>query len=286
MAMPKGSSASWKACRTGEGCGNRPAARSGGKRGGLRPKLPTERGSAKRLRPWRRSPGERQGLRVAPLSERGFRKASAWRGSSKGGTASAQRFSEGRPERFRPRCEPLERARLRPGPIRQGSGGGMQVRPKRPDGDRREAHASLPRPTGCRTGLHRLAPGIRGRAKRTFASASQSKAAQREMASPPSDGSQSWDKWGPVATPAPIMIPGPNCERLVSAHGRLFRTKITKGTKGTARGCAQRLSFQQSRRLHRRSPLVPLVIFVRTILGLRQVCGSTEWRAFERGDFP
>jgi hypothetical protein len=32
-------------------------------------------------------------------------------------------------------------------------------------------------------------------------------AAQREMASPPSDGSQSWDKWGPVATPAPIMIP-------------------------------------------------------------------------------
>jgi hypothetical protein len=27
------------------------------------------------------------------------------------------------------------------------------------------------------------------------------------MASPPSDGSQSWDKWGPVATPAPILIP-------------------------------------------------------------------------------
>jgi hypothetical protein len=37
---------------------------------------------------------------------------------------------------------------------------------------------------------------------------SDPKAAQREMASPPSDGSQSWDKWGPVATPAPITIPG------------------------------------------------------------------------------
>jgi hypothetical protein len=29
------------------------------------------------------------------------------------------------------------------------------------------------------------------------------------MASPPSDGSQGWDKWGPVATPAPIIVCGP-----------------------------------------------------------------------------
>jgi hypothetical protein len=33
------------------------------------------------------------------------------------------------------------------------------------------------------------------------------------MASPPSDGSQSWDKWGPVATPAPILIPVPVANR-------------------------------------------------------------------------
>lgn len=80
---------------------------------------------------------------------------------------------------------------------------------KRPDGDRRGASASPPRPTGCRTRLRGLAPGSGGE-RRGPCVRDAIQAAQREMASPPSDGSQSWDKWGPVATPAPIMIPGPS----------------------------------------------------------------------------
>lgn len=158
-------------------------------------------------------PGKRQGLRAAPRSERGFRRASASRGSSKGGKALAHRLSKGRPEGLRPRREPAERTRLRPArsdpgtrrrdsglaqATRRGSARGLRASPethRMPNG----ALASLRRPR---------------RAKRAFAPASRSAAAQREMASPPSDGSQGWDKWGPVATPAPITIPAPSFPRL------------------------------------------------------------------------
>ena len=61
-------------------------------------------------------------------------------------------------------------------------------------------------PPDAERGLAACAPGSE-ESEAGLAPASRSEAAQREMASPPSDGSQSWDKWGPVATPAPILIP-------------------------------------------------------------------------------
>jgi hypothetical protein len=48
------------------------------------------------------------------------------------------------------------------------------------------------------------------------------------MASPPSDGSQSWDKWGPVATPAPILIPGADLQ--ISEPLRLRRNPLHPGS--------------------------------------------------------
>jgi hypothetical protein len=78
---------------------------------------------------------------------------------------------------------------------RRGSAGGLRAALRDPAGAERGFAASLRNPRG-----ERLGPSGPRR---------DPKAAQREMASPPSDGSQSWDKWGPVATPAPIMIPGP-----------------------------------------------------------------------------
>ena len=65
--------------------------------------------------------------------------------------------------------------------------------------------ASLPKPTGTRTGLRASLRGP-GEAAGAFTPRRDPEAAQREMASPPSDGSQSWDKWGPVAPPAPISV--------------------------------------------------------------------------------
>ena len=122
MAMPKGSFGSRKARRTGEGRGNRPAARAGRETGkGFRPQPRPETGrdeEAFGLRERLRESGKAFGRRRDP--KRGFRRASASRISSKDGTASADRLSKGRPERLRPRCEPSETARLRPGPIRAG----------------------------------------------------------------------------------------------------------------------------------------------------------------------
>jgi hypothetical protein len=96
--------------------------------------------------------------------------------------------------------------RLRPAGSREKAAG-PRSRRLDPTGIGEGLSGSSRDPPDFRTRLRGLAPGPRGKAKRAFAPASRSEAAQREMASPPSDGSQSWDKWGPVATPAPIMIP-------------------------------------------------------------------------------
>ena len=178
-----------------------------GKGEGLRPQPGPERGSSKRLRPRKRAPGEWQGLRAAPRSERDFGGLRPREVPRKAGRLRPRAFRNGRPERLRPRCEPRRRYGFgRAGSGKRGATAGILVPARRPDGDRRGALRPLPRPTGCRTGREPRS-GVRGKAKRAFAPASRSKAAQREMASPPSDGSQSWDKWGPVATPAPITIP-------------------------------------------------------------------------------
>lgn len=197
-----------KAEPAGEGDGNRPVSRAGGETGkGFGPSrdpsgILADEASALEAG----FPGKRQGLRAAPRSEWDFGRASARRGPSKGGTVSAPRLSKGRPEGLRPRSEPRRRHGFgRPDPT-PGRGGGIDVPLRRPDGDRREAFGPLPRPTGFRTGPPASLRDPR-RAKRVFAPASRSAAAQREMASPPSDGSQGWDEWGPVATPAPIAIP-------------------------------------------------------------------------------
>lgn len=71
----------------------------------------------------------------------------------------AHPLSKGRPERLRPRCEPWRRRGFGRTVSDPGSGGGISVSPKRPDGDRRAAFGPLPGPTGCRTGLRGLAPG-------------------------------------------------------------------------------------------------------------------------------
>lgn len=141
--------------------------------------------------------------------------------------ASAQRLSEGRPERFRPRCEPSGKgaASAGPNPKREATAG-FRSRPSDPTGIGEGVHASWPGPTGCRTGLHRLAPVSGGKRSGRSTPASRSKAAQREMASPPSDGSQSWDKWGPVATPALIMIPADSPPFQGGETGPLIRLAI------------------------------------------------------------
>ncbi|MEA3008806.1 MAG: hypothetical protein QOJ91_498 [Sphingomonadales bacterium] len=79
------------------------------------------------------------------------------------------------------------------------------------------------RPGGGRTGLRGLAPEPVRRATRALGPEARSQAAQREMASPPSDGSQSWDKWGPVATPAPIMIRGDPLAALAGLAAQSFQ---------------------------------------------------------------
>jgi hypothetical protein len=209
MATPNGSFASFEGAAEPAkvaGIAPRLEPRETGK--GFGPSRDPKRGSSKRLRPWRRAPGERQGLRAAPRSERGFfarlRLFGRFLERRDGfGPASFERATGEVSASMRA----LETARLRPGPIRQGSEGGISVLPERPDGDRRGASRPSAETHRVPNGASPPRSGIRGKAKRAFAPASQSKAAQREMASPPSDGSQSWDKWGPVATPAPIMIP-------------------------------------------------------------------------------
>ena len=125
------------------------------------------------------APGERQGFRAAPRSE-------------------------GRPERLRPRCEPWNRSGFgRAGSAREAAAR-LSATLKRPDRDRREAFGPLPRPKGTEQGAS-PAPGP-WESGGGFTSRRDPEAAQREMAAPPSDGSQGWDKWGPVATPAPIIL--------------------------------------------------------------------------------
>jgi len=174
----------------------------------LRPQPRPGRGSSKRLRPWRRAPGERQGFRAAPRSDRDF-------------------------ERFRPRGVPRKAGRLRPNAFRKGDRRGFGLDASLGDGaasagpdptrgagqdfgpaqaTRRESARGFTAPPETHrvpNEASRPRSGTRGKRSGRSRPPRNPKAAQREMASPPSDGSQSWDKWGPVATPAPIMIQAP-----------------------------------------------------------------------------
>jgi len=138
-------------------------------------------GIAPRLEP----AGDGEGLRLQPRPETGSIEE-----------ASALDTGSGRAAR------PSGGAAIRKGKRRRDFGLAQATRRESPKG----FTAFRRDPPGAERGF---AASLRDprRAKRALAPASQSKAAQREMASPPSDGSQSWDKWGPVATPAPIMIP-------------------------------------------------------------------------------
>jgi hypothetical protein len=143
-----------------------------------------ERGSSKGFRPWRRAPGKRQGLRAAPRSEKGDRRGFGPDASPGDGAASAG------PD---PTGKLWSGFRSRPGDP-TGIGEGLSGLSRDPAETERGFAASLRIPQESDAGP---------------APAARSEAAQRETASLPSDGSQSWDKWGPVATPAPILILGP-----------------------------------------------------------------------------
>jgi hypothetical protein len=197
-----------KARRTGEGRGNRPAAGAGGKRGRAQAQAATRTEFLEEASAFERRSGRAARPSGGAAIRKGFPGAYASGGSSKNGKASAQGFSK----RATGEASASMRAR----------GDGAASAGPDPEGKRRR-DASSARATrrGSAGGLtaspetHRMPnealrprSGIRGRAARAYVYATRSKAAQRETASPPSDGSQSWDKWGPVATPAPIMIPG------------------------------------------------------------------------------
>ena len=200
----------WRNRRTGEGRGNRPVAPAGretAKGFGSEPR--PERGSSKRLRPRRRAPGERQGLRAATRSERGFRAASRLARFLEGrdgfGPAS---FERGDPRSFGFDASLGRRHGFGRAGSTKGSDGRTSVLRERPDGDRRGAFGPPRRdPPGPERGF---AASLRDPGKAAGASEPRRnpEAAQREMASPPSDGSQGWDKWGPVATLAPIIDSG------------------------------------------------------------------------------
>ena len=85
--------------------------------------------------------------------------------------------------------------------------GGISVLHERSGGDRRGAFGPLSETHRDPNGASRPRCGIRGK-RPGLTPRRDPEAAQREMASPPSDGSQGWDKWGPVATPAPIIFWG------------------------------------------------------------------------------
>lgn len=131
---------------------------------GLRPRAATRNGAGREgfgLRERLRESGKAFGRSRDPKGDFGrFRPRGL---SSRGGTASAQRLSKGRPEGLRPRCEPKETARLRPGSIRQGSEGGMQILPDRPDGDRRGAFSLSAETHRVPNGASRPRSGIRGK---------------------------------------------------------------------------------------------------------------------------
>jgi hypothetical protein len=208
----------WKTGRTGEGRGNRPAVRAGRETARASAPAATRTGfieEASASSGGLRDGGKAFGRRRDP--KRDFerlrprevpREAGRLRGPHQGTTLigpSAQRFSKGRPERFRPRCEPWRRHGFgRAGSTREAAAG-FRSRSSDPTGIG-EGLSSLSAETHRGpNGASRPRCGIRGK-RPGLTPRRDPEAAQREMASPPSDGSQGWDKWGPVATPAPIMI--------------------------------------------------------------------------------
>jgi hypothetical protein len=127
-----------------------------------------------------------------------------------------------------------ETVRLRPDRIRKGTfAAGFRSGPSGPTGIGEGLNRLLRRdPPGTERGL---AASLRNPGKAAGAKPRRDpEAAQREMASPPSDGSQSWDKWGPVATPAPIIDSGPaNCppRQEPPSHRGRWRSKRTGATR-------------------------------------------------------
>ena len=136
----------------------------------------------------------------------GRRRASAWKRSGKALGFRPELFPRGDRRGFPPRCEPWNR----PGFGQAGSARGAAAGPRScssdPTGIGERLIQASPETHRGPNGASRPRCGIRGDRQGVRARCDP-EAAQREMASPPSDGSQSWDKWGPAATPAPIMIP-------------------------------------------------------------------------------
>ena len=132
---------------------------------GLRPQPRPGRDPTKRLRPRKAGSGRvarpsggaaiRKGISRGSRLERFLERRDGSGPPSKFASIGpmAQRLSKGRPEGLRPRCEPAETARLRPGLIQSGSGSGTSVLPMRPGRDRRGASRPVAETTGFRTGL-------------------------------------------------------------------------------------------------------------------------------------
>ena len=127
------------------------------------------------------------------------------------GKASAQRFRSGDRRGFG--LDASRRTRPGFGPAGSAKGrrlAGLRPRLPRPAGDWRGASGPLSETHRGPNGSVSSRSGIQG-SGRGLAPRRAPEAAQREMAAPPSDGSQGWDKWGPVATPAPIIVSGLHC---------------------------------------------------------------------------
>jgi len=161
-------------------------------------------GIAPRLEP----AGRRRGLAPEPRPETGMGEASASSVSGRAGRLrpSVLRRATGRASApMRAWDRPASARRFRQGKRRRDFGPAEATR----RGSVRGFRAS-PETHRDPNGASRPRCGIRG--KRSGREPRRNpEAAQREMASPPSDGSQGWDKWGPVATPAPIIVRASNC---------------------------------------------------------------------------
>jgi hypothetical protein len=179
----------WRIGRTGEGRGNRPAARAGREAAqGFGPETATRTGSSKRLRPRKRlrESGKAFGRRRDPQGiSRGFTPREVPR---KAGRLRPSVFRKGDLRGFGSDAS-LETVRLRPGRIRQkGSGGGISVPQPPPDGDRRAASSRSAEthrgPNGAsrpRCGTRGKRPGLRPRRDPEAAPARDGLATQRRQ---------------------------------------------------------------------------------------------------------
>ena len=124
MATPKGSLGAGRPAEPAKAAGIAPRHEPGGERRRAHAPAATWNGFLRRASALKRDPGRRQGLRAAPRSEKGFERFTPREvlGTREGFGPAL--FRKGRPERFRPRCEPWRRhgspCRIRQGKREQG----------------------------------------------------------------------------------------------------------------------------------------------------------------------